>query len=259
MAPIESTPPPWRSPYRWLISLALFIHVLAVALAPFHFATQGEGGSSPLTDAVRAPLRQYIGALYLEHGYFFFAPNPGPNHLVRYEIKFDDGRETITGRFPDLKSEWPRLLYHRHFMLSESLNGHMVPPEAPPEPPLPPEGTAGRTRLISLRKSQHDTTVKEWSHQRKRYEALKASIVAHLEHLHPGGKVTITRVEHLLPSLEDVLEAGRKLDDPILFRDLEEQPERVQPPTATPPPRATPLGPGLGPRPFKPLKPGAQP
>ncbi len=29
----------------------------------------------------------YMEALYLDHGYFFFAPNPGPSHLLRCDIR----------------------------------------------------------------------------------------------------------------------------------------------------------------------------
>ena len=35
--------------------------------------------------------RPYLEAAYLDHGYAFFAPDPGPSHLVRYELEFDDG------------------------------------------------------------------------------------------------------------------------------------------------------------------------
>ena len=66
------------------------------------------------------PLNVYLDVAYLNHGYGFFAPDPGPSHLIHYTIEFDSG-ETLTGTFPDREAYWPRLRYHRHFMLAEQL------------------------------------------------------------------------------------------------------------------------------------------
>ncbi|NIO41435.1 MAG: hypothetical protein GTO41_15415, partial [Burkholderiales bacterium] len=57
--------------------------------------------------------------MFLDHGYRFFAPEPGPGHLVRYEVTTSDGAGAA-GQFPDRDRIWPRLLYHRWFMLSET-------------------------------------------------------------------------------------------------------------------------------------------
>ncbi len=69
--------------------------------------------------AARAP---YINALDLNHGYRFFAPDPGPSHLIRYHLHWSDGHGR-DGVFPNLTEERPRLLYHRYFMLAEHLEG----------------------------------------------------------------------------------------------------------------------------------------
>ncbi len=62
-------------------------------------------------------LEPYLDIAYLNHGYNFFAPDPGPSLLIRYRIETADG-QTREGIFPDLQTQWPRLRYHRHFMLS---------------------------------------------------------------------------------------------------------------------------------------------
>src|SRR5688500_6992514 len=88
---------------KLLFSGLVVFHQTAVFWAPFAFACNVGGSSSPLADAVERALRPYIGAMFLDHGYFFFAPNPGPNHLVRYKVEFDDGHEPLVGTFPDME------------------------------------------------------------------------------------------------------------------------------------------------------------
>ena len=62
-------------------------------------------------------LEPYLDACYLNHGYNFFAPDPGVSLLIRYTIEREDG-SPYEGTFPDVRKQWPRLRYHRHFMLS---------------------------------------------------------------------------------------------------------------------------------------------
>ena len=83
--------------------------------------------ASPLALDCRRIVAPYVDALYLHNGYRFFAPEPGPSHLVKYELTLADGT-VKSGRFPDRQTEWPRLLYHRYFMLSETVN-NLAPPE----------------------------------------------------------------------------------------------------------------------------------
>jgi hypothetical protein len=54
----------------------------------------------------------------MNRGHHFFAPSPPPGVLVRYELVNRDGK-TIMGEFPNTKEYWPRLRYHRHFMLAD--------------------------------------------------------------------------------------------------------------------------------------------
>jgi hypothetical protein len=103
--------------WRVAISAAIVFHLAAVFTGPWSFAPL----HSRLADDVFRALRPYIESLALGNGYRFFAPEPGPSHLLHYEMEFADGSRR-DGVIPDLKTEWPRLLYHRHFMLSEFLN-----------------------------------------------------------------------------------------------------------------------------------------
>ncbi|MEX2093282.1 MAG: hypothetical protein WD971_11425, partial [Pirellulales bacterium] len=53
------------------------------------------------------------------HGYHFFAPEPSNGHLIRYTV-FDARNGILAqGEFPSKQDNWPRLLYHRYFMLAD--------------------------------------------------------------------------------------------------------------------------------------------
>ena len=108
---VASSWPAWA---KALASLLIGFHLLAVLMAPLTMFAPSEALTVPVRNAV-AP---YQHATYLDHGYQFFAPDPGPSHFVQYIVITQDG-ERIEGRFPDRDKHWPRLHYHRWFMLSE--------------------------------------------------------------------------------------------------------------------------------------------
>jgi hypothetical protein len=233
MSSPERKPAPEQSftlPLGWRIGLSalLLIHLLAVFLPPFQFACRvGNGSSSPVADEMVSWFRPYIAALYLDHGYFFFAPNPGPTHLVDYKVEFADGREPVTGRFPDLAQHQPRLKYHRHFMIAEALNNQYEPPTPPPEP-SPPALNAQQTdrekKIFAQRKEVHQLALTEWQHRRKQYEAMTKSLEEHLVKTHGGTKATITRVEHRLLNPFEVSDLDMKPSDPSTYTNLPEVP-----------------------------------
>jgi hypothetical protein len=225
-AELDSGPqlPPGRTQWPFwvkvLVSVLLAWHVAAVFIGPFAFASER---ASPFANALAGWYRPYINAMYLNHGYFFFAPDPGPSHLVEYKIEFDDGRKPITGRIPDLTSERPRLLYHRHFMLAETLNRGFAPAEAPPEPSPPPlTASAAEKMVYQAGRKDYDEAVKEWRHARQEYEAKRHSFEEHLKYRYGGSRVSVTRLEHRLPSPDEVQYGGRKLNDPTSYVTLPE-------------------------------------
>lgn len=112
------TPIGWNRSTKTVISLFLIYHLAAMVLSPLSLPP-----SSGLVRWLQQGVAHYQSLLYLNHGYRFFAPNPGPSRLVRYEITFKDGKKE-SGIFPDrdaINKKFPRLLYHRWFMLSESI------------------------------------------------------------------------------------------------------------------------------------------
>ncbi len=108
--------------WRVTISGVIALHLAAVFTGPWAFAPL----HSRLADDAYSLLRPYIEVMALGNGYRFFAPEPGPSHLLHYEMTLADGSRR-EGEIPNLKTEWPRLRYHRHFMLSEFINSIDAP------------------------------------------------------------------------------------------------------------------------------------
>jgi hypothetical protein len=215
VVPEATLSPPWQIG----LSLVLAIHLAAVIAAPLMFATRGSAAVRPLF----AVLQPYIDLLYLNHGYFFFAPDPGPNHLVRYELEFKDGRRPIVGEFPDLQTEWPRLMYHRHFMLSETLNRFYRPPQPERQPREPGESASRQERRSYNRAKQDwDREYAQYKNDRETYEALRASIGGHLEHEYGADDVTLIRRRHRLLDPEEILEDRLQLRDEATYITLPE-------------------------------------
>lgn len=119
----------------------------------------------------------YLQLLYLNHGYHFFSPDPAGSTLISYEATLPDG--TVEwNRIPN-REIWPRLNYHRHFMLTE----HMA-------------GTIGaRPELEGL---------------------LVETYAAEVARRTNAEHVLLYEVEHELSWPEQVL-AGRHLDDPVTY------------------------------------------
>ena len=115
----------WPLALRLFASACIFLYLLAVALPPL----AGPPPASELANVILQPFRPLVGALSLSHGYRFFAPNPGPGHSIRWTLMTAGGR-TLKGVIPDAETDWPRLLYHRRFMIPEKIAALVPPPLA---------------------------------------------------------------------------------------------------------------------------------
>lgn len=193
---------------RWRLLASIFIigQLWAILGRPIEFATQGPTGTSPAAAAFYEPIRGYSEFTYLNHGYAFFAPDPGPSHLLRATVE-RPGEQPVTLLFPDWDRQWPRLLYHRHFMLTEFLHNTFQPP-LPSLESAPPE-LAGDPGLAE-----------RWSLDRQRYEAIRESYRQHLQTAWGTEMVRLQRVEHQLVGLPEFLQQGQPLNDPVLYVDL---------------------------------------
>src|SRR5262249_4297291 len=147
---------------RWAVNLWLVFHVSAIIVAP--------ASISPSSDLIRSAwnvFRPYLQFLYLNHGYHFFAPEPGERTLLAFVAERPDG-SVLRARIPDRRIV-PRLLYHRHFMLTE----HMI--QSPPE------------------------LQQQWY----------GSYATHLCRAHGATRVSLTRQTHFLPTMEMVRDGVR--------------------------------------------------
>ncbi len=153
----------------------LVLHLVAIASVPLAMHP-----ASPLSVGTWRLFRPYLDSLYLNHGFHFFAPDPGPSHLIRFELDFADGQHS-EGVFPNPHEQSPRLLYHRHFMLSEEANRLAV----------------DDSRAESLK-------------------ALTQSFADHLLATHDASKVRLFLRRHFIPTPEQV-SGGMSLDAPELY------------------------------------------
>jgi hypothetical protein len=204
--------------WRWIILIVVALHITAVVAEPLRFFSRSDFQASPEFLAIRRWMAPYVEWLYLDHGYFFFAPNPGPSHLVAVssgsvELQSRNQAEESGLRlesfalvFPDRKRQWPRLLYHRYFMLSEFYNNTYAPDRLPPEDILDGE-------FVAL-----------WQRDRVRYEGLQKSLGKSLSRGLGSERVELHRVERILLTPEQILRQGWRLDDPRALILLEESP-----------------------------------
>lgn len=221
---------------RWIVCVAVCVHILCVLAEPLRFFSRSEiRPTAPEFGMLRQITAPYAEWMYLDHGYFFFAPNPGPGHLVGCSIipKGTDGGASEPKKwiFPDKNEMRPRLLYHRFFMLSEFYNDRFAPEDIPAE----------------VKKDEE--FVNRWKFDRGFYESLQGSIVRSLIHHHEAESVKLSRIERMLPESEQVLRDGWKLNDPRLSSTLMEtlvaptsQPAPTGPPAELPPATGTRTG-----------------
>ncbi|MGD9714661.1 MAG: hypothetical protein AB7V46_21770 [Thermomicrobiales bacterium] len=115
--PILDEPPSWHVAWKVFASLMLLFHLVSMVVASYC-----AGPASELAYAAYDICGPYAQVLYVNHGYRFFSPEPGPGNLVEFDALLSDGTrqtETMPNRGPG--GQWPRVFYHRHFMLTEFL------------------------------------------------------------------------------------------------------------------------------------------
>lgn len=190
---------------RRVVSIAIVLHLLALLGEPLRIFSRGTQPAAPDAHVLRGGLSWYIDFMYLHHGYFFFAPNPGPSHLMDIRLTDADGTERHL-RLPNHRAQWPRLLYHRHFMLSEFLYQLYTPPPAPNATP----------DELPIRQA--------WQRDRETFERVRSSMERHLAARYGAKRADIQLLEHRLPNAVEVFDQQMRLDDERLYVILPDQP-----------------------------------
>ncbi len=209
-----------------LLALLVF-HFLGVLSEPLRFFSRSDVRTGPEFALLSDLFKPYSQWLYMNHGYFFFAPNPGPGHLLQCTLSYselppnsqsepqqgpnpsqrvgvvplDPGRTIV---LPDRKLHWPRLHYHRYLMLAEFYNSRFAP------------------AVLSEEAKKDVPLMQRWAIDKELYDQLQTSISKSVMHSTQAKRVALKRLERLLPDSQQVLLDGWSLDDPRLLSVLSE-------------------------------------
>ncbi len=212
--PFQHDAGPWLPAWRLVASALIAIWVALVFLGPVTNPSATEELTAPLARKL-APLHQ---TLFLGHGYRFFAPDPGPAHRVVARVP---GSEDVVCSLPDRSRHWPRLLYHRWFMLSETLwnERQLLPPRE--EFQLMQQDLAaqadrmllgGERALASSLRAIHDRQELAWAWGNRRTAVLTEHVRAELARRAGQPEVELGLQARLIPFPSDVV-LGSQLSD----------------------------------------------
>ncbi len=209
--------------FNRVISSALLIYLSVLILGPLSNPVGSEHLTRPLAKTI-SPIHR---VLFLGHGYRFFAPDPGPSHLVEFEITQDDGT-TLRGRFPDRDdpaNSFPRLQYHRWFMLSETLwsEHSMTPIESEfreqqnrLEQLATEKQIAGHHKIASRIRTDIEQQKKSYENARQRIDDLVKAVASNLLEMHGGTRVKLFVRERIIPYPYEVQEGAKLSDETFL-------------------------------------------
>ncbi len=101
---------------RVVISIVIAWHFAAIFLAALCIPATSD---LVIDITQKPPMQWYLDVLYMNQGHSFFAPDVGPSRIVEYELYDQSGQPIGKDYLPSRKNHWPRLRYHRHFMLAD--------------------------------------------------------------------------------------------------------------------------------------------
>ncbi len=213
----------WSKPKTRLASVGILCFLFIVIVGPLSNPVASPYLSGPIAEAV-SPIHR---AMFLGHGYRFFGPDPGPGHLVVYQGQRADGSE-FEGVFPDSSKHWPRLLYHRWFMLSETVfSEHALLPIAAEfeqraqeyEIQIAEYQQSGKPKFAKELIAERDLEAKQYQEGRLRVELLGKAIAKVLVRQNDAESIKLFIQIREIPLAEEVA-SGVTLDDPALLSDL---------------------------------------
>jgi hypothetical protein len=226
----------WSKPVRGLASVGILVYLAILLIGPLSNPIASTHLTRPIAERI-APIHR---ALFLGHGYRFFAPDPGPTHRLLYRGVRADGTE-FSGHFPDRENHWPRLLYHRWFMLSETMfNEQALKPSlsqfkqrnAEYDRQILRLRTEGKRKLLEqlLRERELETTFFETT--TARVELLAGGIAKVLLQRNDGTSIELFVQERRIPFPEEVadglrLDSESLLSDPIKIGELDAEGFRI--------------------------------
>ncbi len=212
---------PWSPLKRAVGSVVILAYLFVLLIGPLSNPINSQHLTAPIARTI-APIHR---GLFMGHGYRFFAPNPGDSHLVQYKITKNDGTQ-IEGTFPDRDNAWPRLLYHRWFMLSETIFAEHAQTPSPNE--FEKLNREKSERVALLKKNAKLKLAAELEKQRAQEESEYKRTIARIKALvrttgefllrrYDGDEIEISVVTRTIPFPVEVRQ-GADLDDDVFLR-----------------------------------------
>lgn len=205
-------------PWQFVLLGLVCFHLLAVFGEPFHFFSRSPVQSGADAELLRGVTRPYAQFMFLDHGYFFFAPNPGPGHVLR--VMSDDSPLALSPErfnvnpydgilYPDRNRHKPRLLYHRYLMFAEFFNSRYAPPELAPE-------------------LEKDPLIKRsWTNDRAIYTSLVRNVSDKVKQSTQKPFVRVDRLEREIPDRVSTVQQKVRISDPRWIQILPESPPPI--------------------------------
>lgn len=207
----------WTPLQRGVASIVLLLFLFILLLGPLNNPVGSDHFSRPLGRWI-SPVHQ---VLFLGHGYRFFGPDPGPGHWIECRLIAAD--ETVTEiRFPDRQEHWPRLRYHRWFMLAETLFSELN--GTPDQSSFAQTQVELQEQIDQLRSdgkleeslrlaAQRDELLLEYEQARERIDRLVEAIARHFLRQHVDAvSIELVLRERSIPFPDDISD-GIRLDD----------------------------------------------
>ena len=181
--------PGWSPSARRMATVMILFHIAAVVIAPWSSPPPSSDLSRSLA-SLDSTLPE-VDVVGQRLPLFRTRSRAQPLGTVRIAAA---GRVIGQGTFPDRKRHWPRLLYHRQFMISEMIASELPPPVSPAE---------------MARWNENERRMYE--RERRHGGRLVGSVAGELLRQHPqADAIRLFLVTHMIPTPLDVL-AGRSL------------------------------------------------
>jgi hypothetical protein len=187
-----------------LVLIIVAMHLLCVLAEPLRFFSRSEVRTAPEFGLLARTTRPYCQWMYLNHGYFFFAPNPGPGRLIECKLGSPSDENQRAMLVPDKQKPWPRLLYHRYLMFAEFYNSRYAP------------------KQISAEMKADKETVARWAADFDMYSQVQQSVLKSLKHATGESEIELRRIERLLPTPDVVLGEKVSINDKRFLETLPE-------------------------------------
>lgn len=215
----------WSKTWQRIATIALLVYLGVLLLGPMSNPIAPTHLVGPLADGI-SPVHR---VLFQGHGYRFFAPDPGPSHRLVFRGTRADGSE-FSGHFPDREGHWPRLLYHRWFMLSERISFEQSLRTSDQQfqeirqqydQEILNFHNIGKLKLSRQLTRERDQGIEMHERNQRRFEILGGAIAQVLLDRNQGDRIELFVQERSIPFPVQVANGARLVDEQFLTELIE--------------------------------------